>query len=51
MIDMIQYKVLALQMFSKFVLKIEVTLYGLNTFLPTSCNWKHLLNFEMKLGN
>ena len=51
MIDMIKYKVLVLEMFSKCVMKIEVILNGLNIFLPTSCNWKHLLNFEMKLGN
>ena len=48
---MIKYKVIVLEMFSKRVLKIEVTLDSLNTFLPTTCNWKHLLNFEMKLGN
>ena len=48
---MVKYKVLVLEMFSKRVLKIEATLDGLNIFLPTSCNWKHLLKFEMKLGN
>ena len=36
MIDIIKYKVLVLQLFSKRIFKIEVRLDGLNIFLLTS---------------